>query len=62
MKERTWLNPILILLAGVGIGGAVGAFAMSLAAASKVEPPLIEDKNMTINQNKAEETSEDEKE
>ena len=54
------MSPILILLAGVGIGGAVGVFAMSLAAASKVEPPpLIEDKNMTINQNKAEETSED---
>lgn len=54
------MNPVLILLAGVGIGGAVGVVAMSLAAASKVEPPpLVKDKNMTVNRNKAEEVSED---
>ncbi len=54
------MNTVLILLAGVGIGGAVGVVAMSLAAASKVEPPpLVKDKNMMVNRNKAEGTSED---
>lgn len=51
------LNPVLMLLAGVGIGGTVGVFAMSLADASKVEPPpLLKDKNM-MNQNEAEKTA-----
>ena len=52
------LNPVLMLLAGVGIGGTVGVVAMSLAAASKVEPPpLAREIKMTVNRQKAEETS-----
>lgn len=54
------MNPVLILLAGVGIGGTVGVVAISMTAASKVEPPpLVKDKNMTVNRNKVEEASED---
>lgn len=56
------MNPVLMLLAGVGIGGAVGVFAMSLATASKVEPPpLVKDKNM-MNQHNVEDQSEDDEE
>lgn len=53
MKKGTMLNPVLIFLAGVGIGGVVGVVAKSLAVASKVEPPpLARDIKMTVNQQK----------
>ena len=57
------LNSVLMLLAGVGIGGTVGVVAMSLAAASKVEPPhLAREIKMTVNRQKAEESSGDDEE
>lgn len=57
------LKLIFIFLAGAGIGGAVGVFAMSLAAASKIEPPpLAREIKMTVNRQKAEESSGDDEE
>ena len=57
------LNPVLMLLAGVGIGGTVGVVAMSLVASSKVEPPpLAREIKMTVNRQKAEESSGDDEE
>lgn len=58
------LNSVLMLLAGVGIGGTVGVFAMAMAAASKVEPPspLAREIKMTVNRQKAEETSNNDEE
>ncbi|MDE6784225.1 MAG: hypothetical protein K2J26_02460 [Ruminococcus sp.] len=54
------LNPVLMLLAGVGIGGTVEVVAISLVAVSKVEPlPLAREIKMTVNRQKAEESSGD---
>ena len=56
------MNPVLILLAGAGIGGTVGVVAISLAAASKVEPPpLVKEIKMTVNRQKVEDKSKDDK-
>ena len=53
------MSLVLMLLARVGIGGAVGVVAMSLTVASKVEPPspLAREIKMTVNRQKVEETS-----